>query len=362
MQAFVVTRQDDLEALYRLRYAVFTAEQNKYAAVADHVERRLVDSLDAVATHIAVRDGDQIIGGLRQVRGRRHATPQMDNKLGLHALTHLPDAHFAFSGRLCIDTNYRGSRALLLLLLENYATARADGAFLDFIFCNPHIIGQYEALGYRRWHRYYPDAQLGYQAPMVLLADDHAHLRACRSPFAAIAASLPTSAPCAALVASLMPAVTITSQERASLVDEFAPSCDRDQRDQVAELIDSSTVIQTCTGDLITPPGTPGREVFVLLRGQATCQRQNGTNDQLEVGSIFGHDILFASGTHTQGVVTTTPCTLLVIPDRLVNVLATRHPAAWQSVRTRLEVGYPIALQSAQQTSTPVEWETSLPQ
>jgi predicted GNAT family N-acyltransferase len=331
LEAFVATRAEDLEALFRLRYRVFTAEQSKYQRIADHAGQRLVDDFDAVATHLAVAQGGRIVGGLRQLRGRRHASAAMVERLGLAWLDHLADQAFGFSGRLCIEPELRGGRALMCLLALNYRTALADGVRFDFIFCNPHLITQYEALGYRRYHRSYADAELGWQSPMVLDGCDRAHLQACGSPFAAMIDPAAARPPDPVVQAMLIPDSQLDGVRARALARCMQVRAGRALGDSaVALLVDwlqSAPLLAAAHGLVVAPRGTPGRELFVVECGRVRLELPGGEVRIAMPGDTFGLDALQRRAAHEVQASALGPTRIVAVSDRQLE-LALRRQAA----------------------------------
>lgn len=326
LRAFVAKTTEDKEALYRLRYNVFTGEQSKYTAIADHAAGRLVDAFDDAATHIAVADDEKIVGGLRQIRGRRYASAAMADRLGLDQLSHLKDEEIGFSGRLCIQPRYRGSRALLHLLERNYCTARDDGVRFDFIFCNPHIIEQYEALGYRRYYRYYSDAQLGFQSPMVLDGCAADFLMQVRSPFAKLAHSRPSEAADLRVNSMLMSNIRVGRELAETLMGRPTYCASRAVQAVLRRLLDGAVLIECSAGDVVTPIGTPGREIFLVVSGNLTSISSDMTSTALTAGDFFGHGALLRRGSHDTEVRAAESAEIAVFSDRQVELLARQDP------------------------------------
>ncbi len=359
LRVFVADAADDREALYQLRYEVFTQEQSKYRAIADHAGRRLKDALDDVAVHVAVADGDRIVGGLRQVRGLANATPTMVAHLGLDHFGDLPKVAFGFSGRLCIDPEYRGSRALLNLLELNYRTAREQGTFLDFIFCNPHIIHQYEQLGYRRYFKAYEDRQLGLQAPMVLVGDDLAHLGSVRSPFLPFARDYPPAGHQVVLaerfeaVPTPLSAATYGCEayrnhvERALAACGFGGFLDWKPAAAVRLLLEPSSLIGLDVAQSPTLLGTPAKELFVVLSGRLAAVDGSGRTLDAFAGSVVGHADLFDRSPHRLEFRALEPSELLVIDELSLSRLERHFPNEYEQLRERLGQGFVADLRGA---------------
>ena len=348
LRAFVVDSSAALEDLYRLRYEVFTQEQSKYRGIADHSGRRLKDSLDDVAIHIAVADGERIVGSVRQVRGRALATSGMFEQLGLARLAELPDIAFGFSGRLCIDPAYRGSRALLKLLELNYRSAREQGTYLDFIYCNPHIVFQYEQLGYRRYYKSCEDPQLGLQAPMVLIGDDLSHLRAVGSPFLPFALEYGSSGRDLGLASrySETPSpISVALQGREAYLHHVETALALCGAAGVLAclpatarqfLLNTSSVVHLEPGQSPTMQGTPAKELFVVFAGTLEAADESGRSLQAAAGSPIGHEDLFERTHHRIEFRAAEACDVLVIDDGTLARFQRRFPAEFARLRERL--------------------------
>ncbi len=192
-KTYIADTDELKQALYRLRYQIFTMEQRKYRNSADHATQTLVDAIDPHAEHFCLESDGNLIGSMRWLHGMEHLPRTAQDNLSLARFSKFPSSEFSFCGRLFVMPSHRGTPALLELVRFAFERAQVKGTYFDFIFCNPHLVRMYEALGYRRYRPYFEDPGLGFQVPMVFVVDDVAHLQAIHSPVAHLANSRKSS-------------------------------------------------------------------------------------------------------------------------------------------------------------------------
>lgn len=311
---------EEKDVLYRLRYQVFVVEQHKYKATANHRDRMLRDELDDVAEHLCLFQNDQIIGSLRQVRGREHASEEMWRQFGLEDFAAFPDCFFGFSGRLMLPRTERGSLGLVNLLQTNYERGRTAGAMFDFIMCNPHLVRLYEQLGYRRYKQHFFDPNHGYNVPMVFLADDVAHLQDIRSPFLPVAQLWPSHPeislwfhqqfPHNAAITSAVTSPEIFSKAVAEKIGaDEVPLLAEFSQDELHALFVACTRLHVDAGARLARQGDMGEELYIILEGSAETraadcnparQRVLGTYTR---GDFFGELSVLTGNPRTNDIV-----------------------------------------------------------
>ena len=84
------------------------------------------------------------------------------------------------------------------------------------------------------------------------------------------------------------------------------------RRNQKVELIKHAPLFANCS----KRQGSPGREFFVLLEGEADVAKDGRVINQLSAGDFFGEIALVSDSPRTATVTATTPVRALVITDR----------------------------------------------
>lgn len=88
----------------------------------------------------------------------------------------------------------------------------------------------------------------------------------------------------------------------------FAFSTQRERR-ALARL---GTDVTVGPGSVLTPEGRPGREFFIVKRGEATCSIRGLTRARFEPGDFFGEMALLDGGPRTATVTADTTMELMV--------------------------------------------------
>jgi CRP-like cAMP-binding protein len=89
--------------------------------------------------------------------------------------------------------------------------------------------------------------------------------------------------------------------------------CSRHELRAIAQL---GTPVDAEEGAYLTEEGTPGREFFLVLSGEASCRVGNREVRRFETGGYFGELALLYGGLRTADVVAVTPMELLVFDAR----------------------------------------------
>jgi CRP/FNR family transcriptional regulator, cyclic AMP receptor protein len=90
-------------------------------------------------------------------------------------------------------------------------------------------------------------------------------------------------------------------------------NCSKRELEEIAHLADEIDLRQ---GKEMTRQGSPGREFFVLLEGEAEVTKDGRVVNQLSGGDFFGEIALVSDSPRTATVTATSPVRALVITDR----------------------------------------------
>jgi CRP/FNR family transcriptional regulator, cyclic AMP receptor protein len=90
-------------------------------------------------------------------------------------------------------------------------------------------------------------------------------------------------------------------------------NCSKRELEEIAHLADE---IDLSEGKEMTRQGSPGREFFVMLEGEAEVKKDDRVINQLSAGDFFGEIALVSDTPRTATVTATTPVRALVITDR----------------------------------------------
>jgi CRP/FNR family transcriptional regulator, cyclic AMP receptor protein len=110
-------------------------------------------------------------------------------------------------------------------------------------------------------------------------------------------------------------------------------NCSKRELEEIAHLADE---IDLREGKEMTRQGSPGREFFVLLEGDADVTRDGRVINQLSGGDFFGEIALVDDSPRTATVTATTPVRALVITDRSFRRLLKDQPEIQSKVLAAL--------------------------
>ncbi len=191
-QVEIISSQDDLGELTRLRYEIFVHGMGKEVRDADHGHRVVTDALDSISSNFVVRKDGRILGALRVTDANDLAAlskefAEHEEVFALQPFMDNSQGRICFTSRLMISPELRGSTSLWRLLSEAFRKAMNDGTYFDFCMAPPGMAQLYAQLGYRRYKSNILYQSLGYDIPMVQVTRDVRHLEVCGSPFLKVA-------------------------------------------------------------------------------------------------------------------------------------------------------------------------------
>lgn len=181
------TEHDRLDA-YRIRYAVYAAEQRKSYPSADHRQQIFSDDLDSSATILlAVSENGScgtVRGNFLDSAGVRSA---YESQIDLSLCSLIPNHNICVCSRLAVLPEHRGWVVSGLLFSEIYRHGLSRDTQLCFEVCAPSLLPIFRRYGFREYLPPFSDPIVGQLHRMVLVLDDLAYLERVRSPFLGIA-------------------------------------------------------------------------------------------------------------------------------------------------------------------------------
>ena len=110
-------------------------------------------------------------------------------------------------------------------------------------------------------------------------------------------------------------------------------NCSKRELEEIAHIADEIDLNQ---GKEMTRQGSPGREFFVLLEGEAEVTKDGEVINQLSGGDFFGEIALVSDSPRTATVTATSPVRALVITDRDFRHLMKDQPEIQNKVLSAL--------------------------
>ena len=188
IQVEIVSSEDDLSEVARLRYEIYVEVMGKEVRGVDHDRRVVTDPLDSISRNFVVRKKERVLGALRVTYAEDLAVlpdefAEHEEVFALQPFLDGAPGRICFTSRLMISPELRGSTSLWRLLSEAFRIAINDGVRFDFCMSPPGMAQLYAQLGYRRYRSNILYQSLGYDIPMVQVVRDADHLESCGSPF-----------------------------------------------------------------------------------------------------------------------------------------------------------------------------------
>jgi predicted GNAT family N-acyltransferase len=184
----LATTSEDRYAAYRLRYALYIAEQGKPYAEADHDLRILTDELDDDGEVIVVKSDGAICGTVRANWFDSAKTWGRYGKLfALSRFARVSLAEIAVCSRLAASPEHRHARAPEKLFEAIYERGLKRHTKLCFVTCAPVLRRMFRKYGFREYLAPIDDPVVGPLHRLVLVLSDLEYLAKCGSPFIRIA-------------------------------------------------------------------------------------------------------------------------------------------------------------------------------
>ena len=140
--------------------------------LANHGKKTLSDELDAVANTFYLADGDEAVAALRSVPAAKAPSSRQIQFYEVDKMPEVPREAITFTSRLILAPEWRGTRALGMLLGAVYEDSRRTGTWLDLVNVTPSLVALYEVMGYRRFLPSVMDPEAGLCFPMAMVADE----------------------------------------------------------------------------------------------------------------------------------------------------------------------------------------------
>lgn len=147
LEVRLATTDEEREAVYRFRYAVYVEELGRYRDTADHAGRRLVDPEDARSWNLYATAGGEVVGSFRITwGGDGFSERQIDQYQLAPFLAELPPEVMSVGERTMISPSWRGTDVFAAMGEVSEPLSDAHGIRIVFGACEPHLISFYAGL------------------------------------------------------------------------------------------------------------------------------------------------------------------------------------------------------------------------
>jgi len=294
--------EDELAAIYRLRYATYVEELHLYTSQADHTRRWLADAEDAAAHQLYAEVEGQVVGTLRLHLGGTGAIPaSLATRFELERFSpQVPVEKLCVVGRFMVRRDMRGTAVPYRLIQESIRFQLEQGLELTVCDCQPHLLNLYTSLGFRPYLGTYDHPEFGVMVPLVLVLRDVEHLEWMGSPLRAL---LPMDAPISDVASRIGPLLEsargVLSQEATDpdqywrevhgLLSHSRPTVFAGLSEpELRAVLSSSHVIECAPGDYLIRKGQMARTVFVVLSGSLEVRDGERVVARTAQGEVLG--------------------------------------------------------------------------
>jgi len=291
------TTAAEIEAVQRLRYAVYVEEMQRYDNVAGAEDGRFAEPEDEHSWICYARDGAEVVAATRMTwGGDGFSDRQIDQYQLAPFLAELPPDVMGVGERNTVLPSHRGTGVLDQLLAYSSAATNVHDLLVVFGCCEPHLLSMYLKMGQRTYAPHNINSpQAGYLIPLVSFVPDAEALRGVG----------PSTAP------GQLPACVETVLERGPSVRSEVLSAPEDYWSEIRRNLDEldaqrvstfdgftdeeaqrcvarSTIIECAQGDRVLKRGGTARNIFVVLDGTLEVRDGDTIVNVLTAGDAFG--------------------------------------------------------------------------
>ena len=334
------------EAIYRLRYDIYVEEMNRYGAIADHQNRRLVEPDDAWSRLYFAAEGADIVGTMRLTWGGdgRFGERHIEQYDLAPFIAELPPEQIVIGERFMVAKAYRGSDLIFRFFRACLEFVNAKRIQLIFGDCEPHLLNLYHGLGFRTYtRRNVNSAEAGYLIPLVMVPEDMDYMRAIDSPLMEMLedfgpdARLPECLPRLLAQGSGVKSQRLTAPEsyardiqsalrlaesRAQLFDGLGDS-------QIQRCLSKSSAIECRKGDRLIKKGNVARNMFVVLSGTLEIRDGDVLVGVSSAGDIVGEMAFLLESPRSMDVyAATADVSVLSLSEAVIKEITQEDPKA----------------------------------
>lgn len=299
-----VASPDELEAVGRLRYDVYTRELDRRPPGVDDQRGVLIDAEDAVSMVFGAYADGELAASFRATPIDQLAPDS--HWRALYQCSKFPVAESAqmMLSRLVVSPKHRATLVAPQLFSHAYAAGREAGAELCFIVAAPNMVPLYQVLGFRRYRDGISDTDAGFRLPMVLICGDWAHFEAVKSPLLALVKQHAPNVNLGDWFEQAYPQHSQPSASRALSREEFMrqfaerltdtgiPLLDEMSGEDKQRLYLAANHIDAIAGQVLMRRGEIGNDMLLLLGGAVEVSIGEGTRRRvwttLGAGQLIG--------------------------------------------------------------------------
>ena len=287
----------EIEAVQRLRYAVYVEEMARYQDVDGAGDHRFAEPEDAHSWICYALDGDEVVAATRMTWGGDGFSDRQLSQYQLGPfLAEVPAELIGVGERNAVLPSHRGTGVLDQLLA--YSRIATDMSKLRLVFgcCEPHLLPLYLKMGQRTYAaRNINSPTAGYLIPLVSFLPDIDALRGvtpetrpdelprCVEAILARESSVRSEALAAPddYLSEIRHTLDELDAQQISIFDGFTD-------DETRRCVARSTIIECAAGDRVLKRGGTARNIFVVLSGTLEVRDGDTIVNVLSAGDAFG--------------------------------------------------------------------------
>lgn len=186
MDIRLATTADDLESIYRFRYAVYVEEMQRKQKHANHTTKQIRDPLDSGSYILGAWQEGELVGTVRSTCLSRVDIGDYHEFYQTSRLSPEELALSSITTRLMIHPRHRRGTLSIRLAKAIYRIGLEQAITTDLIDCNAHLVSFFCGLGYRPHRTDLVHPEYGAVTVLKLNLTDHSHIQAIRSPFLSV--------------------------------------------------------------------------------------------------------------------------------------------------------------------------------
>lgn len=330
---YLAETDEERDAVFRFRYAIYVNEMGRYGETADHDRRMLVEPEDETARiFCAVQDGEVVATSRFSWGGDARFSDRLVEHYRLGPfISEVSEDAIVVGERGMVKPELRGGPVFRDLGLASSTFIREKRIQLIFGACEPHLLSRYVGQGSRTFSsKNINSTDAGYLIPIVNVVEDVDYLRQIGSPSAATAKDWGDDARVPECVDRLISkggnvmsqrlvdsgvyldeihdALDELADNRFSVLDGLAES-------QAARALGRSNIIECAAGDRVIKKGGTARNMFVVLEGHLEVRDGEKLISVFSPGDVFGEMAFLLERPRTADVYAATDCRILSLSE-----------------------------------------------
>jgi len=190
----LIDNPQDLQQVFRLRYAVYVEELGAEMEYADHQRKEVHEPWDDTGDNLGAWINGELVGCVRINRGgesdlseyQDFFSPIIGDKSSGCSLESI-----SVSSKFAVHQRHRGAIFAVRLAQANYVQMHENNSQLNYLTCRANLVEMYRKLGFQQCAAAIHHHEAGWITPMALAVQDYEYLRQIKSPFADICARYP---------------------------------------------------------------------------------------------------------------------------------------------------------------------------